>query len=64
MPGGPGDEFMAQIAKELHDHFGEHPTIQIELGNPANFVMFVSWLQIATSEELVLQDILSIHSHF
>lgn len=39
MPGGhPGDEFMAQIAKELHDHFGiEHPTIQIELGNSANF---------------------------
>lgn len=39
MPGGhPGDQFMAQIAKELHDHFGiEHPTIQIELGNSANF---------------------------
>ncbi len=39
MPGGhPGDQFMAQIAKELHDYFGiEHPTIQIELGNSANF---------------------------
>ena len=39
MPGGhPGDQFMAQIGKELHDHFGiEHPTLQIELGNSANF---------------------------
>lgn len=39
MPGGhPGDQFLAQIAKELHDHFGiEHPTLQIELGNSANF---------------------------
>jgi len=38
-PGGhPGDQLMAQIAKELHDRFGiEHPTIQIELGKSANF---------------------------
>ena len=38
IPGGhPGDEFLAQICKELHDHFGiEHSTIQIELGDAAD----------------------------
>lgn len=32
--GHPGDEFLAHICHELHDHFGiEHATIQIELGD-------------------------------
>lgn len=36
MPEGhPGDEFLAQIFRELHEHFGiEHTTIQIEVGDP------------------------------
>jgi cobalt-zinc-cadmium efflux system protein len=35
MPSGhPGDDFLQQLCKELHDRFGiEHSTIQIELGN-------------------------------
>jgi cobalt-zinc-cadmium efflux system protein len=35
MPDGhPGDEFLAKITHELHDHFGiEHTTVQIEMGN-------------------------------
>jgi cobalt-zinc-cadmium efflux system protein len=37
MPTGhPGDDFLASICKELHDHFRiEHTTIQIELGDTA-----------------------------
>ncbi|MBE9008967.1 cation transporter [Pseudanabaenaceae cyanobacterium LEGE 13415] len=32
--GHPGDEFLAELCHELHDHFGiEHATIQIELGD-------------------------------
>lgn len=32
--GHPGDDFLVQTCKELHDHFGiEHSTLQIELGN-------------------------------
>jgi len=36
MPGGyPGDVFLAEIARELHDRFDiEHPTIQVETGDP------------------------------
>jgi cobalt-zinc-cadmium efflux system protein len=36
MPNGhPGDAFLVELNKELHDHFSiEHPTIQIEFGNP------------------------------
>jgi cobalt-zinc-cadmium efflux system protein len=35
MPDGhSGDEFLAKITHELHDHFGiEHTTVQIEMGN-------------------------------
>jgi cobalt-zinc-cadmium efflux system protein len=34
--GHPGDEFLAQVSQELHDHFRiEHSTIQIELGDAA-----------------------------
>jgi cobalt-zinc-cadmium efflux system protein len=35
MPGGyPGDAFMAEIARDLHDKFHiEHPTIQVETGD-------------------------------
>lgn len=33
--GNPGDAFLKQVAKELHDQFGvEHTTIQIETGDP------------------------------
>ncbi|GJD19985.1 cation efflux system protein [Rivularia sp. IAM M-261] len=37
MPAGsPGDSFLARIVRELHDNFGiEHPTIQIETGDPS-----------------------------
>jgi len=32
--GHPGDDFLAQTCKELHDHFGiEHATIQVEIGD-------------------------------
>lgn len=36
MPTGyPGDSFLARIVRELHNNFGiEHPTIQIETGDP------------------------------
>jgi cobalt-zinc-cadmium efflux system protein len=36
MPGGyPGDAFLAQTCKELHDHFRiEHATLQVEIGDP------------------------------
>lgn len=36
MPTGfPGDRFLAETARELHDHFGiEHATLQIETGDP------------------------------
>ena len=38
LEGHPGDEFLSQICRELHDYFGiEHSTIQIEVGNSANF---------------------------
>ena len=38
LEGHPGDEFLSQICKELHDYFGiEHSTIQIEVGDSANF---------------------------
>ncbi|MBD1823309.1 cation transporter [Cyanobacteria bacterium FACHB-DQ100] len=34
--GHPGDAFLAELCRELHDHFGiEHATIQIELGDPS-----------------------------
>ena len=38
MPAGhPGDAFLAQASRELHDLFGvEHATLQIELGDSAN----------------------------
>ncbi|BAY10494.1 cation diffusion facilitator family transporter [Calothrix sp. NIES-2098] len=32
--GHPGDDFLVQTCKELHDHFGiEHSTLQIEIGD-------------------------------
>lgn len=36
MPGGyPGDVFLAQITRELHERFHiEHPTLQVEIGDP------------------------------
>ncbi len=36
MPNGhPGDAFLVEVNKELHDHFSiEHTTIQIEFGDP------------------------------
>jgi cobalt-zinc-cadmium efflux system protein len=36
MPTGfPGDAFLAQTCKQLHDHFGiEHATLQVEIGDP------------------------------
>lgn len=35
--GHPGDDFLFQISKELHDHFGiEHTTLQIEIGDPSS----------------------------
>lgn len=36
MPSGyPGDAFLAQTCKALHDHFGiEHATLQVEIGDP------------------------------
>lgn len=35
--GYPGDAFLSQVCKELHDHFGiEHSTIQIETGDSAH----------------------------
>jgi cobalt-zinc-cadmium efflux system protein len=39
MPTGhPGDEFLASVCQELHDHFRiEHTTIQIELGDVGAF---------------------------
>lgn len=35
MPTGyPGDAFLCQVCKELHDHFGiEHSTLQVETGD-------------------------------
>ncbi len=38
MPGSyPGDAFMAQVSRELHDRFHiAHPTIQMELGDPSH----------------------------
>ncbi len=35
MSGGhPGDNFLAQVCKKLHDYFGiEHSTLQIEVGD-------------------------------
>lgn len=35
MPDGyPGDAFLSQTCRELHDHFGiEHPTLQVETGD-------------------------------
>jgi cobalt-zinc-cadmium efflux system protein len=36
MPTGyPGDAFLAQVSRELHDQFGiEHSTLQVEMGDP------------------------------
>ncbi|MBE9125425.1 MULTISPECIES: cation diffusion facilitator family transporter [unclassified Coleofasciculus] len=36
MPQGyPGDAFLTETVKELHDHFGvEHATLQVEIGDP------------------------------
>ena len=36
MPAGhPGDAFLVQVSRELHDHFGiEHVTLQVEVGDP------------------------------
>ena len=36
MPRGhPGDDFLVQTCRELHDHFGiEHATLQVETGDP------------------------------
>ena len=36
MPKGhPGDEFLAQIGRELHNNFGiDHSTLQVEIGDP------------------------------
>ncbi len=38
MPSGhPSDDFLFQISRELHDHFGiEHTTLQIEIGDPSS----------------------------
>ena len=38
MPGGvPGDALFTRLAHDLHDRFGiEHPTVQIEIGEPAH----------------------------
>jgi cobalt-zinc-cadmium efflux system protein len=38
MPGGvPGDAFFTRLSHDLHDRFGiEHPTVQIEIGEPAH----------------------------
>jgi cobalt-zinc-cadmium efflux system protein len=34
--GFPGDTFLVQVNRELHDHFGiEHTTLQIETGDPS-----------------------------
>lgn len=34
--GHPGDAFLVQVNRELHDHFGiEHATLQIETGDPS-----------------------------
>lgn len=31
----PGNDFLAQTCKELHEHFGiEHATLQVEIGDP------------------------------
>ncbi|KYC34869.1 cobalt transporter [Scytonema hofmannii PCC 7110] len=36
LTGYPGDAFLMQVNRELHDHFGiEHTTIQIETGDPS-----------------------------
>jgi cobalt-zinc-cadmium efflux system protein len=44
MPSGyPGDAFLARLVGELHDNFGiEHPTIQIETGDPSYSCPFIS----------------------
>ncbi|MDJ0661147.1 MAG: hypothetical protein QNJ42_16910 [Crocosphaera sp.] len=36
MPNGfPGDDFLRETCQQLHDLFGiEHPTLQIETGDP------------------------------
>lgn len=35
--GHPGDDFLFQISRDLHDHFGiEHATVQIEIGDPSS----------------------------
>jgi cobalt-zinc-cadmium efflux system protein len=34
--GYPGDTFLARVVRELHDNFSiEHPTIQVEIGDPS-----------------------------
>lgn len=36
LTGFPGDAFLVQVNRELHDHFGiEHTTLQIEIGDPS-----------------------------
>lgn len=44
MPSGyPGDAFLARLVGELHDNFAiEHPTIQIETGNPSYSCPFIA----------------------
>lgn len=44
MPSGyPGDAFLARLVGELHDNFGiEHPTIQIETGDPSYSCPFIA----------------------
>ncbi len=45
--GHPGDAFLAQTCKELHDHFGiEHATLQIELGDSAQACALASEQQV------------------
>lgn len=44
MPAGhPGDAFLAQVSRELHDHFGiEHVTLQVEVGDPNHTCILAS----------------------
>lgn len=45
--GHPGDVFLAQTCKELHDHFGiAHATLQIELGDSAQACALASEQQV------------------
>jgi cobalt-zinc-cadmium efflux system protein len=38
-----GDAFLARLVGELHDNFGiEHPTIQIETGDPSYSCPFIA----------------------